>query len=97
MSPYYRWQGDELQLFVHCQPGASKEEFAGQHGDRLKIRLRAAATEGKANKALIGFLAKCFKVSKTNIELSSGAQSRQKTLKICKPVQLPKELDIKRP
>ncbi|MBD2857394.1 YggU family protein [Spongiibacter sp. KMU-158] len=97
MSPYYRWQGEELQLFVHCQPGASKEEFAGQHGDRLKIRLRAAATEGQANKALISFLAKQFKVGKAEIELSSGAQSRQKTLKIKQPNRLPEELEITAP
>ncbi len=97
MAEHYRWQGSELQLFVHCQPGASKEEFAGLHGDRLKVRLRAVATDGKANKALIQFLAKQFGVSKSQIELSSGAQSRQKTLKIQSPAQLPENVEIAPP
>lgn len=94
MTAFYRWHGEELQLRIHCQPGASRQEFAGQHGDRLKIRLKAAATDGKANKALIDFLAEAFAVSKADVALSSGAQSRQKTLKIQSPKQLPAQLAI---
>ena len=42
MTAFYRWQDNTLLLFCHIQPGASRDEFAGLHGERLKIRLRAA-------------------------------------------------------
>jgi len=35
-------------LELHVQPGASRSEFAGEHGGRLKVRLAAPATEGRA-------------------------------------------------
>ena len=94
MTAFYRWQDNTLLLFCHIQPGASRDEFAGLPGERLKIRLRAAAVDGKANAALCAFLAKRFKVKKADIELSSGAQSRQKTLRIQTPGILPAELSI---
>ena len=94
MTAFYRWQDDALLLFCHIQPGASRDEFAGRHGERLKIRLRAAAVDGKANAALAGCLAKRFGVKKAAVELSSGAQSRQKTLRIQAPATLLVELCI---
>ena len=94
MDDFYSWQGDTLILRCHVQPGASREEFAGCHGERLKVRLRAAAVDGKANKALCTFLAKQFGVKKAHISLSSGAQSRQKTLRIQTPGTLPETLNI---
>lgn len=41
MTSWYRWSGDDLILDCHLQPKASRDEFAGLHGDRLKIRLTA--------------------------------------------------------
>ncbi len=54
---YYRWDGEDLILDCHLQPKASSDEFAGLHGDRLKIRLTAPPVEGKANAHLMAFLA----------------------------------------
>ena len=62
MTDWYRWDGEDLLLAVHLQPKASKDEFAGLHGDRLKIRLTAPPVEGKANAHLMAFLAKAFGV-----------------------------------
>lgn len=65
-------------LELHVQPGASRSEFAGRHGERIKIRLAARALDGKANAALIEFLAGHFKVPKSRVRIVSGLKSRQK-------------------
>ncbi|HEX6318768.1 MAG TPA: DUF167 domain-containing protein [Burkholderiales bacterium] len=69
-------------LEVHVQPGASRSEFAGRHGERLKIRLAARAVDGKANEALIEFLAAHFKVRKSSVRITAGLRSRQKRVVI---------------
>lgn len=96
MADFYRWHGSDLLLFCHLQPKASKSEFAGQHGERLKLRIQAPPVDGKANSALIAFLAKAFGVGKTCIHIESGELGRQKNLRIENPQRLPAELGITR-
>lgn len=91
---FYRWQRQTLLLYCHLQPKASREEFAGLYGERLKIRLRAQPVDGKANAALIAFIAKQFSVPKSRVQLLSGDSQRQKTLAIDQPQRLPPELEI---
>lgn len=91
---FYHWQDDDLLLDCHLQPGAKRAEFAGQHGERLKIRISAPPVDGKANDALIRFLADAFAVSRQQVSLLSGQSSRQKRLRIQTPRQLPAELGI---
>ena len=69
-------------LELHVQPGASRSEFAGRHGERLKVRLAARAVDGKANEALIEFLAEHYGVPRTRVRILSGAKSRQKRVEI---------------
>ena len=69
-------------LQVHVQPGASRSEFAGRHGDRIKVRLAARAIDGKANDALIEFLASHYGVSRKNVRILSGLKSRRKRVEI---------------
>jgi uncharacterized protein (TIGR00251 family) len=71
-----------LILELHVLPGASRSEFAGKHGERLKVRLQARAVDGKANEALIEFLAQHFGVPRRNVRLVSGLKSRQKRVVI---------------
>jgi len=71
-----------LILELHVQPGALRCEFAGQHGSRLKVRLAARAVDGKANEALIDFLASHYRVPKRNVRIVSGLKSRQKRVAI---------------
>ncbi|MGJ8686347.1 MAG: DUF167 family protein [Spongiibacteraceae bacterium] len=94
MAAFYRWQDSALLLYCHIQPNARDEKFVGQHGERLKIRIRAAATDGQANASLIAFIAKAFAVRKNQVKIVSGEQSRQKTLNIDSPTTLPPDLDI---
>ncbi len=69
-------------LELHVQPGASRTEFAGKHGERMKVRLQARAVDGKANDALIEFLADHYKVPKRNVRITAGLRSRQKRVQI---------------
>lgn len=71
-----------MVLALHIQPGAKKTELAGLHGEALKIRLAAPPVDGKANAALLAFLAKACGVSKSAVELVSGETSRSKRVKV---------------
>lgn len=91
---FYRWDGEDLLLDCHLQPKASRDEFAGLHGERLKIRLTAPPVEGKANAHLLAFLGKAFGVAKSLVSLESGELNRQKRVRIRRPTRLPEELGI---
>lgn len=67
-----------IVLDLHVQPGASRSEVTGEHDGRLKIRLAAPATEGRANAALIEFLADALGVPRRNVRIDSGLGSRRK-------------------
>lgn len=82
MSGWYRRNGDELTLTLHIQPGAKRSEVAGLHGEALKIRLAAPPIEGRANEALLKFIAGLFDVSVRQVELRQGGQSRHKVVAV---------------
>lgn len=82
MSEWYRRSGDILTLTLHVQPGAKRTELAGLHGDALKIRLAAPPIEGRANEALLRFIADTFGVPLRQVELKQGGQSRHKVVSI---------------
>ena len=86
---YFRWDGEDLILDCHLQPKASSDEFAGLHGERLKIRLTAPPVEGKANAHLLAVLGKAFGVAKSQVSLISGELNRQKRVRIQRPQKLP--------
>lgn len=69
-------------LELHVQPGAARSEFAGRHGERIKVRLAARAIDGKANEALVAFLAAHYGVPKRNVRIVAGLKSRQKRVVI---------------
>lgn len=83
MSEWFRQAGDgRITLTLHIQPGAKKTEFAGLHGDALKIRLAAPPVDGKANEALVRFLADVLDLPKSAVMLKSGQTSRRKVLEV---------------
>lgn len=67
---------------VRLIPRASTNKVVGILDDAIKIRLQAPPVEGKANKALIKFLAKLLKVPASHIELISGETNRNKRVLI---------------
>ena len=88
----YRWDGEDLLLAVHLQPKASKDEFAGLHGDRLKIRLTAPPVEGKANEALIAFIAEALDVPRSKVRVIKGELSREKIVAVLDKEARPERL-----
>jgi uncharacterized protein (TIGR00251 family) len=83
VSDWYRVAADgRITLTLHIQPGARKTEFAGLHGDALKIRLAAPPVDGKANEALVRFVAEALSLPKSAVNLKSGQTSRRKVLEV---------------
>jgi len=74
--------GATLTLFLHVQPGAKRTGAAGLHGEALKIRLAAPPVEGRANAALIAWLAEVFGVPARRVRLVRGEKSREKVVEI---------------
>jgi hypothetical protein len=84
---------DELSLVISekpegcllkcwIQPRSSRNAVIGIHGDALKIALTAPPVDGKANKELLKFLAKYFKLPKGGIQIATGESSRSKSILI---------------
>lgn len=67
---------------VLIQPGSSKDEIAGFHDGKLKIKISAPPARGKANKRLIEFISRLFGVAKSNVDIIKGKSSRLKTMKV---------------
>jgi uncharacterized protein (TIGR00251 family) len=65
-------------LLIHAQPKASCTEFAGYHGDLVKVRLAALPSDGAANVELCRFLAARFSLPLAKVQLLSGQRSRRK-------------------
>jgi uncharacterized protein (TIGR00251 family) len=63
----HAWDGQDLILDLHVQPRASRDEIVGVIGDRLKVRITAPPVDGKANQHLIAYLAKQFRVAKSDL------------------------------
>ena len=69
-------------LSIHLIPNASRSEIVGWVGETLKIRIAAPPVEGKANEALIRFLADKLDLAPSEIEIVGGLSSKQKRVKI---------------
>ena len=83
MSDWFRVAVDgRITLTLHIQPGAKKTAVVGRHGDALKIRLAAPPVDGKANAALLEFIAEKLGVAKGAVTLKSGQTSRRKVVEI---------------
>ena len=68
-------------LSFKISPNSSKNEFI-KNGEEIKIKITSPPVDGKANKCLIEFLSKTFKVPKTSIEIIKGETSKEKTILI---------------
>ena len=77
-----RAAAEGVTLAMRAHPGAKKTAIAGVYGQgttaRLKVVVQAPPLEGRANEALIAFLAEFFSLPKSAIELATGASSRSK-------------------
>jgi uncharacterized protein len=67
---------------VHVIPNAKIDKVVGEHGDAIKVKLRAPAVEGKANAALRRFLAEKLSMPQRTMVLECGKRSRDKVIRI---------------
>jgi len=67
---------------VHVMPNAPQTQAQGLHDGALRLRLKASPIDGKANQALVAWLARELKVPRTSIELIRGDTARRKQLRV---------------
>ena len=72
---------DGIIFSLRISPNASKNAII-KDGELFKVKITAQPIDGKANKALIEFLSKQFKVPKSYFEIVRGETSKEKTLLI---------------
>lgn len=80
--PWWQLAGDDWLLSVRVQPGARRTEVAGEYGELLRIRLAAPPVNGKANAALVEFVAHELGVPKSAVTIERGTTSRTKVVRV---------------
>ena len=73
---------DGCTLAVRVHPGAKLNAIGGMHAGALRVSITAPATDGRANDALIAFVAGRLDVPRARVTLLAGAAGRSKTLRI---------------
>lgn len=80
---------DGLAIRLYIQPKASShDQIIGLHGDEIKVAITALPVDGQANTHLIKFIAKQFRVAKSNVIIEKGELGRYKQLHIIGPQQI---------
>ncbi len=83
-------------LTLHVQPGASRSEVAGRHGDALKLEIAAPAVAGAANAVLIEYLAASLNLSRREVTIAQGEKSRRKIVRVpFDPAQVERCLEMR--
>ena len=75
-------EGDWLVFQVRVQPRAPRSQVVGLWAGALKVCIAEAPDKGRANRALLAFLAEILGVTKPQIRLLAGARSRNKTVSV---------------
>jgi uncharacterized protein (TIGR00251 family) len=73
---------ESTRIALHCQPGAKQSQVVGWHDGRIKVQLKAPPVDGKANAALLAFLADQLQLPKSALCLVSGDTQRQKRVQV---------------
>ena len=73
------------RIAVRLQPKASRNEVTGENGGVIQIRVTAPPVDGKANRALVKFVAKRLGIAPSNVRLVRGERGREKLLEISGP------------
>jgi uncharacterized protein (TIGR00251 family) len=80
---------DGLVLRLYVQPKSSRDAIIGEHGDELKVAITAPPVDGQANTHLVRYLAKQFRVAKSQVVIEKGETGRHKQIVIHHPQQIP--------
>ena len=71
-----------IRLALQITPNAKKTEVIGLLDDALKLKLQAQPIEGKANEALIRFLAGVLSVPKSAVVITHGLSGKRKLIEV---------------
>jgi len=71
-----------IVFVVKVQPRARRNAIIGAVGDMLKLALTAPPVDGRANQAVIEFLAELFEIPRASVTIASGESSRNKVIRI---------------
>jgi len=82
-----------IRLAVQITPNAKKTEVIGVLDGTLKLKLQAQPIEGKANEALIKFLAKTLSVPRSALAITHGQTSKKKLIEVVSATLTPDEVE----
>jgi uncharacterized protein (TIGR00251 family) len=82
-----------IRLAVQITPNAKKTEVTGVLDDVLKLRLQAQPIEGKANEALVKFIAKTLDVPRTAVTITHGQTNKRKLIEVSSGTLTPEEVE----
>ena len=77
-----RENANGVTFAVKVQPRAKKNAITGELGEALKVALTAPPIEGKANEAIVEFLAKLLKVPRSSVSIAAGESARNKIIRV---------------
>jgi uncharacterized protein (TIGR00251 family) len=80
MPGFYTETAEGTVINVRAQPRSSRAGIDGLIGDAVKVRIRSAPVDGKANKELVETLADEFGIPKSRVEFKSGETSKSKRI-----------------
>lgn len=82
---FFHWQDATLILRLKVQPRSSRNAWGEVLGDRIKLYLTTPPVDGKANAAVVAFVAQTFGVAKSQVHLHRGQMGRDKEIHIHAP------------
>jgi uncharacterized protein (TIGR00251 family) len=82
-----------VRLAVQITPNAKKTEVTGVLDDALKVKLQAQPIEGKANLALVRFLARALSVPASAITITHGHTNKRKLLEVASSTLTPEKVE----
>jgi uncharacterized protein len=91
LPPWIRADANAVRLALRVQPGARRCALVGEYGERLKIAVQAPPSDGRANEALLDYLASCLNLRRGALRVVAGAASRDKSVLVdCDPSDAPR-------
>ena len=79
---WLRREGEDWVVALRVQPRATRDEVAGIVADRLKVRISAPPTDGRANDHLQRWLARLLGVTRSQVQIEQGTGSRDKRVRL---------------
>lgn len=93
MSRWFRWEDDDLLLWIRVKPRSTRDAFDQIEADSIALRITAPPVDGKANRHILAWLARQFRVAKSAVRIENGERSKRKRIRISGPRRIPEALE----